>query len=204
MTTTINMYSFNGKYPQELPNYWRNNPQDEIINILELNDEELSALGWKGPIQMPPTPNTSYFIHDYEWNSETSSFDAIEICDNEKRRRVNYLNFSNLLMSGKLDPEITNPTIFNCAKGPYYKIKMQAAQSLKINVIATEFISLLSDAKNGNANIPRIQDSIFQIIENVNFTQEDITELQDIFTKSGMFSVYTLELPPEYVNKTAN
>jgi hypothetical protein len=83
-------YSPNGAYPQELPDYWRFSDGTLRTDLPELTDEELAALGWFGPIQMPPTPGTSYFTHSYEWNSETLSFDATELDEFGKKRRVNY------------------------------------------------------------------------------------------------------------------
>ena len=190
------MYSSpNGGYPQELPNYWRNSPEEELIDLSNLSDEQLDALGWKGPVQMPPLPGTSHFTHDYEWNSETISFDAIEFDEYEKRKRVSYQKFWDLLVEGSRN-DLDTSSLETFKLGPYYKIKLLASESLKINVIATEFIALLTDAKNGAANVRSIQDSLFQIIENIPFTQEEGEELQRIFIESGMFAIYTLEMPP--------
>ena len=64
-----------------------------------------------------------------------------------------------------------------------------------MNTIATEFIALLSDAKNGNANVAKIQEVLFEIVGNIPFTQEELTEIQSAFTNAGMYSIYTLEPP---------
>jgi hypothetical protein len=70
----------NGNHPQTIPDFWRENPGDEIrTDLPELTDEELNSLGWKGPIQMPPTPGTSAHTHSYEWNKETREFDVTEL-----------------------------------------------------------------------------------------------------------------------------
>ena len=56
----------NGNHPQAIPDLWRSAPGEEVrTDLPSLSDEELNALGWKGPIQMPPTPGTSYFTHSY-------------------------------------------------------------------------------------------------------------------------------------------
>lgn len=75
-------------YPQELPDYWRFEDGTIRTDLPELSDEELVNLGWNGPIQMPPTPGTSYFTHYYEWNSETLSFDAFELSELEKKKEL--------------------------------------------------------------------------------------------------------------------
>jgi hypothetical protein len=33
---------------------------------------------------------------------------------------------------------------------------------------------------------------MYEIIENISFTEEELTEIQTAFTQSGMFAVYTL------------
>jgi hypothetical protein len=168
----------NGNFPQSLPDLWRPTLDEEIrTDLPELTDEQLNALGWKGPIQMPPTPGTSYYTHDYEWNTETRKFDAIEIDQSEKRNRVNYQVFWDSLLN----------------TSAYGTIKATASQSLAVNTIATEFIALLSDAKNKYPNVEKIQEALTVIIENIPFTEEELSEIQEIFIKSGMFAVYTLQ-----------
>jgi hypothetical protein len=169
-------YSPNGAYPQELPDYWRFADGTLRTDLPELTDEELAALGWFGPIQMPPTPGTSYFTHSYEWNSETLSFDATELDEYEKRRRVNYQGFWDSLIK----------------TSAHTTIKATASQSLEVNTIATEFIALLSDAKNSHANVEKIQEVLLEIIENIPFSEAELGEIQEVFTNSGMFAVYTL------------
>lgn len=170
-------YSPNGAYPQELPNYWKFSNGTIRTDLPDLSDNELKELGWHGPIQMPPTPGTSYSTHNYEWNSETLSFDAIEVNEYEKQRRVNYQRFWDKLIN----------------TSAYVKIKETASQSLTTNTLVTEFIALLNDAKNNHANIGKIQESISNIFTNINFTKEELAEIQNIFIDSGMSAVYTLD-----------
>jgi len=51
----------------------------------------------------------------------------------------------------------------------------------------------MSDAKNNHANVTKIQEILLEIIENITFTAEELAEIQEAFTESGMFAVYTLE-----------
>jgi hypothetical protein len=169
-------YSPNGAYPQELPDYWKFSDGTIRTDLPELSDNELKELGWYGPIQMPPIAGTSYFTHNYEWNSETLSFNAIEIDEYEKKRRVDYQRFWNMLIDSSA----------------YLKIKETSSQSLLVNTIATEFIALMSDAKNNNANIEKIQESITNIFTNITFTEDELAELQQIFVKTGMSVIYTI------------
>jgi|DEB0MinimDraft_10_1074344.scaffolds.fasta_scaffold09321_6 hypothetical protein len=168
----------NGNHPQIIPDRWRENPGDEIrTDLPELTDEELNALGWKGPIQMPPTPGTSYYTHNYEWNIETREFDVTEVDELEKARRVNYKEFWNILLTTSV----------------YQRIKSEAKLSLEVNVFETEFISLLGDAKQGNANVEKIQESLTEMVTSISFTAEELAELQQVFITSGMFAVYSLQ-----------
>jgi hypothetical protein len=178
----------NGNHPQAIPDLWRSAPGEEVrTDLPSLSDEELNALGWKGPIQMPPFEGTSYFTHNYEWNKETREYDVTEVDEFEKRRRVNYQQFWDLLLDGV--PGDNGESIGGIA---YQKIKNVSMQSLEANTIGTEFIALLSDAKNSHANVEKIQEVLTQIIENIPFTVEELAEIQEIFILSGMFAVYTL------------
>ena len=163
-------------YPQELPDYWKFEDGTIRTDLPELTDEELKELGWIGPIVMPPTPGTSYYTHSYEWNSETISFDATELDEYEKQKRVNYDVFWTQL----IDTEA------------YNTIKETSSQSLIANTLATEFIAFISDAKNGKANVQKIQESLNQILLNIPFSDSELAEIQEVFTQSGMFAVYTL------------
>ena len=169
----------NGEAPQIIPDRWRNSPEEELrTDLPELTNEELNELGWKGPIPMPPesNPGTSYFTHSYEWNKETREYDATELEEFEKIQRVNYKGFWDSLLGSSV----------------YQAIKSEAKLSLEANVLATEFIALLSDAKQGNANVEKIQESLTEMVTSVSFTAEELAELQQIFMQSGMFAVYSI------------
>jgi hypothetical protein len=170
----------NGNDPQILPDMWKSSPDDETtIDLAELTDEELNALGWKGPIQMPPLPGTSYFTHDYQWNKQTREYDATEAPEHDRKNRVQYQQFWERLL---------NTTA-------YLTIKTASTQSLQANTLATEFIVLMSDARKGQINESKIQEILFEILENIEFTTEELEEIKEAFTESGMFIVYTLEPP---------
>jgi len=167
-----------GGYPQMLPDYWREKPGGIVrTDLPELSIEELNALGWYGPITMPEKiEGTSFYTHNYTWNPDTISFDIEEVEQYEKEKRVNYREFWNMLLN----------------TSAYAKIKEKASISLPINTIVTEFISLLFDAKLGNANIPNIQKSLNDILSNISLTNEELDEVRSAFIFSGMFAVYTL------------
>jgi len=166
-------YSPNGAYPQELPDYWKFFDGTVRTDLQELSDSELETLGW---FKAPMPSASSHFTHDHQWNSETMSFDSVELDEYAKQKRVNYYIFWNLLLG----------------TGAYSTIKTAASQSLSTNTLVTEFIALLNDAKMGHASIDRIQESLNQILSNISLSSEELAEIQEIFTLSGMFAVYTL------------
>jgi hypothetical protein len=163
-------------HPQQLPDYWRFEDGTIRRDLPELSDEELHELGWHGPIEMPPIAGTSYFTHNYEWNSETLSYDATELEEYEKAQRVNYQMFWDGLI---------NTTA-------YLTIKEAASSSLLANTLATEFIALISDAKMGHANKEKIQESLTAIVSNIPFSVEEMEEIENVFSESGMFAIYAL------------
>jgi hypothetical protein len=168
----------NGNDPQMLPDYWRSAPGEPVrTDLPDLTDAELNAIDWKGPIAMPPLEGTSYFTHSYQWNTETREYDATELDEFEKKRRINYQQFWDLLLN----------------TGAYTTIKTASTQSLQANTLATEFIALMSDAKRDQANIAKIQEVLTEIVSGIAFTAEELAEIQTAFTQSGMFAIYTLE-----------
>jgi hypothetical protein len=165
-------------YPQELPDYWRFEDGTVRTDLQTLTNTQLKALGWHGPITMPQDiEGTSFYTHNYTWNSETVSFDVEEVSQYEKQRRVDYRGFWNGLINGS---------------GAYQKIKDSAKTSLEVNTVVTEFIALITDAKSGNANVEKIQAALTEILSVVTFTASELTEIQNLFVSSGMFAVYTL------------
>jgi hypothetical protein len=177
-TQARGMYSPpNGNAPQILPDSWRESLPDGTIrtDLPDLTDEELNAIGWKGPITIPS--HISFFTHNYEWNPETREYDVTELLDHEKQNRVEYQTFWDLLLN----------------TSAYATIKLASSQSLEANTLATEFIALMSDAKRGEANIEKIQQILTEIISSIPFTPEELAEIQEAFTESGMFAIYTLQ-----------
>jgi len=177
-------------YPQELPDYWKFQDGTIRTDLQELSDAELLALEWYGPIEMPTYSETEIFTHRYDWNPDTLSFDKVEVGEEEKKSRVNYKEFWSLLVNGSVNPETGEKS----GGAVYQKIKSVAKQSLEVNVSATEFISLMGDARQGNefANVEKIQEVLTEIVTLVTFTTEELAELQEIFTKTGMFAVYSI------------
>ena len=76
--------------------------------------------------------------------------------------------------------------------GAYTTLKTAASTTLSANVLYTEFISLMDDAKRSIADTTKIQTSITEILAGVTFSTDELPELQTIFNDTGMSYVYTL------------
>ena len=178
-----NFYSFNGNFPQILPDYWKFSDGTVRTDLQEISDAELNSLGWLGPINMPYVDRPYTFLGNvidslskYEWNSETLEFDYIGVDEYELERGIDYSNF--------WDEFIDTPA--------YAKIQAEAKTRLDINVSFTELASSISDGKNGFANRKKIQSVFDDIFLNVDFTQEEIDSILRVFSFNLMLLVYTL------------
>lgn len=74
----------------------------------------------------------------------------------------------------------------------YSSIKSSAKTSLEENVMATELISLLGDAKSGNLDAEALQQGIWEVVAAL--TPELVTELEALMNQYGL-SDYTLVQP---------
>ena len=168
----------NKSAPQMLPDLWKDNPEDEYrTDLPDLTDDELNALVWlKVDVPSYALNGAAFFSHEYQWNSSTRSFDAVELEDYEKEEKVEYEKFWNDL----LDTDV------------YTTMKTAASTTLAANTLLTEFIALLDEAKNQTANPPKMQASISGILAGITFSADELAELQTLFDSTGMSAVYTL------------
>lgn len=165
----------NGSEPQIIPDYWRETPNSPTVtNLPYLTDEELNSLGWKGPF----FNNFSYNIntHKVVWDKESREYRMVELDITQKVKLINYLKFWNSLLDSFA----------------YLRLKDLSKTSLEVNTTLTEFAVLLSDAKNGHPNVPKIQDSILDLLDVANFTEQELISINNIFVESGMNSIYVL------------
>jgi len=174
-----------GGYPQNLPLKWKFEDGTVKENLQNLSVQELNALGWAGPIEMPNA--NDYLTKDYKWNPNKKSFDIIELNSIEKEQKVSYDIFWDMLFIGKMiNGSPSSESEF------YKRIKNESKTSLEANILLTELTFLISDAKNGIIRKENIQKNINSILSLIEFTQDEISNLKDIFSLSRFFLVYTL------------
>ena len=160
-------------YPQELPDRWKFADGTVRTDLKTLSDDELNAIGW---VKVDIPTEASYFTHKNEWNADTRSFVYTELDTIEKEREVNYMGF----WDGLLDTTV------------YQTIKTAASTTLAANVLLTEFVALLDDAKRGYPKPIKIQASITAILAAITLSSDELAELTTLFDFTGMSSIYTL------------
>lgn len=77
----------------------------------------------------------------------------------------------------------------------YSSIKLQASQSLPLNTLLTEFISIFSDAKSGDIIPEIIQEAIYSVLESVVLSDNELEEIQNIFERFKFTDCYLLSRP---------
>ena len=159
-------YTNNGNYPEELSHNIKHD--GEWINLRVMTDEALAEIGW---FPVGPQPE---FVPDFQeliWDGNAREYKV-----QFKKNGAVYKTFWNELMTS----------------GAYATLKAAASTDLQINTFCTEFIALIADAKFGEPNVPAIQTSLTQIISSVEFSIEDLAEIQALFNATGLNQIYTL------------
>jgi hypothetical protein len=160
-------YTNNGRFPEELSHNIKIN--GEWMNLREKTDEELAELGW---FPAPERPNPENDFQEVVWDGDAKEYKLIF-----KKNGAPYKVFWNELMTSNA----------------YATLKQAASTDLAINTLCTEFIALIADAKFGDPNVEAIQNSLTQILSSVEFSLEELAEIQALFTVTGLNQIYTLE-----------
>lgn len=169
------LFSYLGNFPESLPEIWKT-PNGVRLNLYAMSDEELLNLGWKKVNSLEENEIYDYFIHKAFWNSETFSWDIIDLTIDEREKKIRYQQFWDFLLETNV----------------YKNLKELSKNSLSVNVILTEFVALLSDAKLGFANILKIQENFLEIMQLINSNLDYIAEVEECFMFCGLYSVYDL------------
>jgi len=184
--TTKKYYSYKTFYPEEISGTYVTVFDEYFTGLENLSDVELEGLGfvlvelpeglYKVKNQEGKYPPEEYWTHSYNWDRSIPGFIVEENDIEVIRSKINYTTFWN---------ELSETSAYN-------KIREGAMTSLPINTVATELIALFSDAKGGNIKVNKIQECLNFIFENVEFTEEELQEIQEIFVGTGMHYQYTL------------
>jgi hypothetical protein len=75
----------------------------------------------------------------------------------------------------------------------YASIRTQSMTSLPMNTLATEFIALIGDAKDGRPNEAAIQASMSAVFSTGTFTEDDAEEFTEALAAGLLDDIYSLE-----------
>ena len=184
-------YSYKTFYPEEISGSYTTVYGEVFNNLEELTDVELEELGfylielpeglYKIKNQEGKYPPEEYWTHSYTWYRPTMEFIVEEKSLEQKISQIDYNGFWN-------DFSETSA---------YDRIREGAMTSLPVNTVATELIALFADIKNNIINnniikVNRIQNCLDFIFANIEFTEKELLEIQEIFIGTGMHYQYTI------------
>ncbi len=144
---------------------------------------ELRRAGYTGPFQKPAfDPNTQ----TVRWEGDRYSVlnlsdDQIEAYRVEKAKAgADYRGFWKALLSSPV----------------YQTLRMAAAADLGANMLVTELIAALSDAKMGEPNEAIISAAMGELLESLNLPSDDLDALYAALKANGLYDLYPI---PGYV-----
>jgi len=184
--TTKKYYSYKTFYPEEISGSYVSVFGEHFIGLENRSDVELEELGFV-PVELPEglykiknqegkyLPE-EYWTHSYTWNRTIPGFIVEENDIESIRSRIDYSTFWNDLSE----------------TSAYDKIRGESMTSLPVNTVATELLALFSDAKSNNVKVNRIQSCLDFIFTNIEVTEVELQEIQEIFVGTGMHYQYTI------------
>lgn len=176
------LYSYLNGYPQPLPS------RIEVDGLPRTDPssftaEEIYRAGYRGPIQYPDYDAT---IERLYWNGD--EFEVVPLAQWEidaaeeqvRRGRINYEQLWQVLKSTVV----------------YQTLREAAATDLPANMICTELLVALSDARAGKADENAIGALLGQLFEALPLTKEDKDGLYAALKAGGVEWLYII---PDYV-----
>lgn len=171
----MNLYSFKGGFPKPLPS-----------GLVSKTPDELSELGYSGPYTAPAySPRTQKLTWDGSTWFVVDLTDAeIEAQTNKKLlERADFITFT---------AKLTGTTL-------YAELKTAASTSLPINVLCTELISQLTDAKLGHADLTALNALLVELDQELAFPDPLKQELWSLLNDCGLA---TLIIVPDFTPDT--
>ena len=176
------LYSFLNGYPQPLPFRIEVDglPRTDPSSFTE---EEIYRAGYRGPVTIPGYDGSTHRLY---WNGD--EFEVVPLAQWEidaakeaaLRGRVNYEQLWQVLK----------------ATSVYQTLRQAAASDLPANMICTELLVALSDARAGKADENAIGALLGQLLEALPLTKEDEDGLYAALKAGGVEWLYTI---PGYV-----
>ena len=169
------------KYPANLADVRKANPSVSFPR--NPSDDLLHPYGWRPVIKSPEpaydafhqqlTEGTPTEIVPGQWEQ---TWQITEIPADQLPFRCDYQAFWDALIAAPV----------------YQIIRQQATTDLAVNTCCTEFIAAMTDAKLGRVNKDALQMCITLLMQALQLTTEQVTELNSILAIGNLNRVYTL------------
>jgi tRNA U34 5-carboxymethylaminomethyl modifying enzyme MnmG/GidA len=150
-----------------------NELEQEIKNTTGLDTSDIDD---KIKNQEGKYPPEEYWTHSYTWDRTISGFIVEENDIENIKSKIDYNAFWNDLNETSI----------------YDKIREESMTSLSVNTVATELITLFSNIKYNSNKVNRIKSCLDFIFANIEFTEVELQEIQEIFVGTGMHYQYTI------------
>lgn len=171
----MNLYSYKGNPPSELPNRIRLEDGSTRTSLNEMSQDEIKSFGFEGPIEIPDFDEKTEKL---VWNG--TNYEIVSLTEEEikqkRRSDVDYVGFWNTLLVSNV----------------YKKLRYLSTQSLSANVICTEIIAVFSEAKSGIVVEDLIQFYLNVLFLSFEFTSEDFDEIKNLLLMFNLDTFYNV------------
>lgn len=184
------LYSFLNQEPTPLPN------RLELDGVTRTDpntftEEELARAGYTGPFTKPSYDPETQIVQWYKDHYEVLNLAPQQIEEDRMKRvraNANYSGFWKALMGG----------------GLYQKLRAAAAADLEANMLVTELIAALTDARLGTPNESVIGNAMGELLKLMRLPLEDLDGLYFALNANGLYELFPIEgytppAPPEPV-----
>ena len=182
----MKLYSYKGETPKILPERIRLDNGETRTSLSELSVEDLETLGFVAA-EMPEL-EADKNVEKIEWDG--SNYVVRNLTEEElheakvqKISNIDYDSFWNGLIETKF----------------YRKIRSLSKNSFQINTIYIEFANSFNDAKLGSLNANEIQKYFDIIFLNVEFSDTEVKELEDVMKANNLHLSYNIP-SQEYIS----
>ena len=175
----MNLYSYQGQEPQSLPTRFRLEDGSTLTELDKLSQEELSSLGFSGPIESPEIDVTR---QELSWDGEKYTVtdipsEVLEQRESEQKRKAIESIANNDFFS------VFKSTIFNT------RIRKESSVDLKTNTLYTELISNIKT----NSVLTEVFEDFNRLFLTIKFTEDEVASLQECLSRFNL----NYEIPNE-------
>ncbi len=182
----MSLYSFLNGYPQPLP-YRIEVDGATRTDPSTFSEEEIRRAGYLGPINVPSYDAATEQLF---WNGD--EFEVVRLAPQELEQRA--------AQSAKANADYKGFWQAFVGTKAYQELRDAAATSLKANMLVTELIAALGDAKAGSPNEQLIGGAMEELLGEVQLSLEALDSLYYAMNAYGIYALFPI---PGYVPPVA-